>query len=485
MAWDLWHKPHVNFLRLSLSIWFNICQLLPCTIIILSIYYIYIQYSTMFWIWTRFSSWAWPFGLRLFEEMRKVATHVLPGREAKAKPAMPPPKAAPVMRAPGYTPGFTPVYGVPGVPQRMAPQMAFKYRTMEASAPKAPEKGPEINTPSAPSAASAANAPSANTASKGEDRPQKSERRGVTKRWEAVRERALTLLAAPSGSPRDGASPPQSAKRRKGRRTDGDAYRDRALTLLASSKSESMKEKTKTFIEKHQVDIPLNSEADEIQGDKQSEQQNDETLQKPLPESPEKLLPETCDQPEGVDGVASPEKCQSPEKEDLPAEMCGTPSEKGSMSLAKSSTPKKLGSTSPAKSNIPEEPPGDETQLAQVQASIFWILGCLFECLLLGLLRHSFYIWFCLIHCKRVVSANSAEFVQVCSCACLSYFVVVCCFCSFQAQVLLRAPLLLLCQKHYPQRTQETFWQCHGTGPRDDGCVWWACEVRGGRVCWC
>lgn len=313
--------------------------------------------------------------------MRKVATHVLPGREAKAKPAMPPPKAAPVMRAPGYTPGFTPVYGVPGVPQRMAPQMAFKYRTMEASAPKAPEKGPEINTPSAPSAASAANAPSANTASKGEDRPQKSERRGVTKRWEAVRERALTLLAAPSGSPRDGASPPQSAKRRKGRRTDGDAYRDRALTLLASSKSESMKEKTKTFIEKHQVDIPLNSEADEIQGDKQSEQQNDETLQKPLPESPEKLLPETCDQPEGVDGVASPEKCQSPEKEDLPAEMCGTPSEKGSMSLAKSSTPKKLGSTSPAKSNIPEEPPGDETQLAQVQASIFWILGCLFECL--------------------------------------------------------------------------------------------------------
>ena len=312
--------------------------------------------------------------------MRKVATHVLPGREAKAKPAMPPPKAAPVMRAPGYTPGFTPVYGVPGVPQRMAPQMAFKYRTMEASAPKAPEKGPEINTPSAPSAASAANAPSANTASKGEDRPQKSERRGVTKRWEAVRERALTLLAAPSGSPRDGASPPQSAKRRKGRRTDGDAYRDRALTLLASSKSESMKEKTKTFIEKHQVDIPLNSEADEIQGDKQSEQQNDETLEKPLAESPEKLLPETCDQPEGVDGVASPEKCQSPEK-DLPAEMCGTPSEKGSMSLAKSSTPKKLGSTSPAKSNIPEEPPGDETQLAQVQASIFWILGCLFECL--------------------------------------------------------------------------------------------------------
>ena len=321
--------------------------------------------------------------------MRKVA-HVLPGREAK--PAMPPPKAAPVtMRAPGYTPGFTPVYGA-GVPTpRMAPQMAFKYRTMEASAPKAPEKGPEVttNTPNAP-----ANGPSASS-SKGEDRPKKSERRGVTKRWEAVRERALTLLAAPSGSPRDGASP--SAKRRKGRgRTDGDAYRDRALTLLASSKSESIKEKTKTFIEKHQVDIPLNSEPDEIQGDKQSEQQNDETLEKPLPESPKKLLPETCDQPEGVDGVASPEKCQSPEKEDLPPEMSGTPSERGSMSLAKSSTPKKWGSTSPARS-IHEAPPGDETQLAQVQASILWILGCLFECLLLGLLRprhlrHSFCI---------------------------------------------------------------------------------------------
>lgn len=222
-----------------------------------------------------------------------------------------------------------------------------------------------------------------------------SDRQVVTrKKWEAVRERALTLLAAPAASPRntreDGPKrrrQGRGSERPKGGGTDAEAVRDRALTLLASSNSDRIKERTKTFIQKHHVDISL--EPDELPGIP-----TDDCDTKPAEPDPQDDLDPTLDAPAAPAAAAAPEAPEpmpSIEREsDLPEA-----SPEGATFSEKPPVSKKT--SSPGKSSAPSPfapPPGtpfetrdpvEETQLAQLSAGIFWILGCFFQCLFFSL----------------------------------------------------------------------------------------------------
>lgn len=213
--------------------------------------------------------------------------------------------------------------------------------------------------------------------------------RQVRKKWEAVRERALTLLTAPAASPRnareDGPKPRRQGRgseRPKGGGTDAEAVRDRALTLLASSNSDRMKERTKTFIQKHHVDISL--EPDELPGIP-----TDDCDTKPAEPDPQIDLDATLDAPAAPEAPVSPMPSMERES-DLPEA-----SPQGATFSEKPPVSKKM--SSPGKSSAPSPfapPPGtpfetrdpvEETQLAQLSAGIFWILGCFFQCLFFSL----------------------------------------------------------------------------------------------------
>jgi hypothetical protein len=152
---------------------------------------------------------------------------------------------------------------------------------------------------------------------------------------------------------------------------------------LASSNSDRIKERTKTFIQKHHVDISL--EPDELPGIP-----TDDCDTKPAEPDPQDDLDATLDAPAAPE---APEPTPSIEREsDLPEA-----SPEGATFSEKPPVSKKT--SSPGKSSAPSPfapPPGtpfetrdpvEETQLAQLSAGIFWILGCFFQCLLLGFKR--------------------------------------------------------------------------------------------------
>jgi len=355
-------------------------------------------------------------------EMRKV-THVLP-REGTGKaagpayapmgvPPMVPPKAHPMRPGcAGFTPAAHPVnhathpthasHASSSTTRIPGATAGFKHdprgrRTSGTEVPKVPAAPGAPVAPAASEQSAEQPAASPRQGSKEMPKPRAtpetkaSDRQVVTrKKWEAVRERALTLLAAPAASPRntreDGPKrrrQGRGSERPKGGGTDAEAVRDRALTLLASSNSDRIKERTKTFIQKHHVDISL--EPDELPGIP-----TDDCDTKPAEPDPQDDLDATLDAPAAPE---APEPTPSIEREsDLPEA-----SPEGATFSEKPPVSKKT--SSPGKSSAPSPfapPPGtpfetrdpvEETQLAQLSAGIFWILGCFFQCLLLGFKR--------------------------------------------------------------------------------------------------
>ena len=262
-------------------------------------------------------------------EMRKV-THVLP-REGTGKaagpayapmgvPPMVPPKAHPMRPGcAGFTPAAHPVnhathpthasHASSSTTRIPGATAGFKRdprgrRTSGTEVPKVPAAPGAPVAPAASEQSAEQPAASPRQGSKEMPKPRAtpetkaSDRQVVTrKKWEAVRERALTLLAAPAASPRntreDGPKrrrQGRGSERPKGGGTDAEAVRDRALTLLASSNSDRIKERTKTFIQKHHVDISL--EPDELPGIP-----TDDCDTKPAEPDPQDDLDATLDAP--------------------------------------------------------------------------------------------------------------------------------------------------------------------------------------------
>ena len=377
---------------------------------------------------TNFISHSGSVSMNFRPEMRKV-THVLP-REGTGKaagpayapmgvPPMVPPKAHPMRPGcAGFTPAAHPVshathpthasHASSSTTRIPGATAGFKHdprgrRTSGTEVPKVPAAPGAPVAPAASEQSAEQPAASPRQGSKEMPKPRAtpetkaSDRQVVTrKKWEAVRERALTLLAAPAASPRntreDGPKrrrQGRGSERPKGGGTDAEAVRDRALTLLASSNSDRIKERTKTFIQKHHVDISL--EPDELPGIP-----TDDCDTKPAEPDPQDDLDPTLDAPAAPAAAAAPEAPEpmpSIEREsDLPEA-----SPEGATFSEKPPVSKKT--SSPGKSSAPSPfapPPGtpfetrdpvEETQLAQLSAGIFWILGCFFQCLLLGFKR--------------------------------------------------------------------------------------------------
>lgn len=221
--------------------------------------------------------------------------------------------------------------------------------------------------------------------------------RQVRKKWEAVRERALTLLAAPAASPRNAREDGPKRRRQgrgserpKGGGTDAEAVRDRALTLLASSNSDRIKERTKTFIQKHHVDMSL--EPDELPGIP-----TDDCDTKPAEPDPQDDLDATLDAPTAPTAPAAPEAPEVPESTPSIERESDLPEASPEGTTFSEKPPVSKKASSPGKSSAPSPfapPPGtpfetrdpvEETQLAQLSAGIFWILGCFFQCFFFSL----------------------------------------------------------------------------------------------------